>query len=140
MSNSIFFQFFSARWNGLTVADLVFPWFMWIMGVSMVISIQSQLTKNVSRKKLILNILRRSATLFFLGLVINRHVHISRILVEKSPISPRICYHSTRFVVNVTCSFGFEQGTWVNLQCQITSVTAESFMDARQMSLLHHST
>ena len=53
------------------MADLVFPWFMWIMGVSMVISIQSQLRNSISRPKLILNIVRRSATLIFLGLVIN---------------------------------------------------------------------
>jgi len=66
------YSFFAhARWNGLTVADLVFPWFMWIMGVSMVISIQSQLRNSISRPKLILNIVRRSATLIFLGLVIN---------------------------------------------------------------------
>ena len=62
---------FSAKWNGLTVADLVFPWFMWIMGVSMVISIQSQLRNSIPRPKMILNIVRRSATLIFLGLVIN---------------------------------------------------------------------
>ena len=68
----VFWDFiFSARWNGLTVADLVFPWFMWIMGVSMVISIQSQLRNSISRPKMILNIVRRSATLIFLGLVIN---------------------------------------------------------------------
>lgn len=27
-----------AAWNGLTLADCVFPWFMWIMGVSMALS------------------------------------------------------------------------------------------------------
>lgn len=27
-----------AAWNGLTVADLLFPWFMWMMGVSMALS------------------------------------------------------------------------------------------------------
>lgn len=32
-------------WNGLTVADLLFPWFMWIMGVSMAMSFASQLPK-----------------------------------------------------------------------------------------------
>ncbi|KAL3284535.1 hypothetical protein HHI36_018693 [Cryptolaemus montrouzieri] len=25
-------------WNGLTLADLVFPWFMWIMGLSLAVS------------------------------------------------------------------------------------------------------
>lgn len=29
------------RWNGLTIADLVFPWFVWIMGTAMAISFRS---------------------------------------------------------------------------------------------------
>ena len=62
---------FSAKWNGLTVADLVFPWFMWIMGVSLAISIQSQLRNSKSRWKIVKNVIRRSMILFFLGLVIN---------------------------------------------------------------------
>ena len=66
------YSFFNhSAWNGLTVADLVFPWFMWIMGVSLVISIQSQLRKSTSRLKLFVNVLRRSVILFCLGLVIN---------------------------------------------------------------------
>lgn len=44
---------------------------MWIMGVSMAISIQSQLRNSVPRLKLVLSVFRRSLTLFFLGLVIN---------------------------------------------------------------------
>ncbi|KAJ1434428.1 hypothetical protein B484DRAFT_446661 [Ochromonadaceae sp. CCMP2298] len=32
-----------AAWNGLTVADLLFPWFMWMMGVSMALSFSSTL-------------------------------------------------------------------------------------------------
>lgn len=31
-----------AAWNGLTVADLVFPWFIWMMGVSMALSFAAQ--------------------------------------------------------------------------------------------------
>jgi heparan-alpha-glucosaminide N-acetyltransferase len=33
-----YFFFNHSVWNGLTIADLVFPWFIWIMGVSMAIS------------------------------------------------------------------------------------------------------
>ena len=29
-----------AAWNGLTFADLLFPWFMWVMGVSMALSMK----------------------------------------------------------------------------------------------------
>ena len=38
-----YYFFNHSPWNGLTVADLVFPWFIWIMGVSLAISTQSQL-------------------------------------------------------------------------------------------------
>jgi len=70
------YYFFShSIWNGLTVADLVFPWFMWIMGVSLVISTQSQLRNSVPRKRLAIRVLRRSITLILLGLVINSDNH-----------------------------------------------------------------
>ena len=55
----------------MTVADLVFPWFMWIMGVSLVFSMQNQLRNSVPRSQLVKNIIRRSLILFFLGLVVN---------------------------------------------------------------------
>jgi len=66
-----YYFFNHSPWNGLTVADLVFPWFIWIMGVSLAISTQSQLRNSVSRKKIILRVCKRSAILVFLGLIIN---------------------------------------------------------------------
>lgn len=36
-----------AVWNGLLVADLVFPWFIFIMGVCIPLSIKSQITRKV---------------------------------------------------------------------------------------------
>lgn len=47
-----------ATWNGLHIADLVFPFFLWIMGVCIPISVKSQLGKNVPKKEMILNVLR----------------------------------------------------------------------------------
>jgi len=66
-----YYFFNHSIWNGLTVADLVFPWFMWIMGVSLVISIQSQLRSSVPRRRLAGRVVRRAATLLLLGLVMN---------------------------------------------------------------------
>ncbi|XP_063237674.1 heparan-alpha-glucosaminide N-acetyltransferase [Bacillus rossius redtenbacheri] len=66
------YWFFShATWDGLHVADLVFPWFMWIMGVCIPISIRSQLRKKIPRLKMLWGILRRSSLLFLLGLCVN---------------------------------------------------------------------
>ena len=66
-----YYFFNHSPWNGLTVADLVFPWFVWIMGVSLAISTQSQLRNSVPRKKILLRVVKRSLILMFLGLVIN---------------------------------------------------------------------
>jgi predicted acyltransferase len=56
-------------WNGLTVADLVFPWFIWIMGVSMVFSFHGR--RKDSTVKTIYQILRRTVILFAVGLFLD---------------------------------------------------------------------
>lgn len=38
-----------ATWNGLLVGDLVFPCFMWIMGVCIPLSISAQLSRGTPR-------------------------------------------------------------------------------------------
>ncbi|KAG1684726.1 Heparan-alpha-glucosaminide N-acetyltransferase [Nymphon striatum] len=58
-------------WNGLTVADLVFPWFMWIMGVSMIFSLKGLLRRCLPRWVILMKIFRRSFILFSLGIILN---------------------------------------------------------------------
>uniref|UniRef100_A0A8C5LRQ1 Heparan-alpha-glucosaminide N-acetyltransferase n=1 Tax=Leptobrachium leishanense TaxID=445787 RepID=A0A8C5LRQ1_9ANUR len=61
-------------WNGLTLADLVFPWFVFIMGTSIYLSLNSMLRKGDSRWKLFGKVLWRSSQLFLIGLfVINEN-------------------------------------------------------------------
>jgi hypothetical protein len=59
-----------SSWNGLTVADLVFPWFMWIMGVSMALG-NLKSSSSASRASLLLSAFRRGATLIGIGLFLN---------------------------------------------------------------------
>ena len=66
-----YYFFNHSPWNGLTVADLVFPWFIWIMGVSLAISTQSQLRNSLPRQRLVLRVIKRSLILVCLGLIIN---------------------------------------------------------------------
>ncbi|GFT58619.1 heparan-alpha-glucosaminide N-acetyltransferase [Nephila pilipes] len=66
-----YWYFEHTHWNGLSVADLVFPWFIWMMGMSMAFSLKSQLRKIVSKKKIFFKIVKRSVTLFALGLMLN---------------------------------------------------------------------
>jgi len=58
-------------WNGLTVADLVFPWFIWIMGTSMALSLHGLKNRGAATRDLVLKICKRAATLFALGLFLN---------------------------------------------------------------------
>ncbi|ESO84192.1 hypothetical protein LOTGIDRAFT_211131 [Lottia gigantea] len=58
-------------WNGLTVADLVFPWFVFIMGTAMAYSFSGQLRKGYAKKFMLWKVFKRSCILFLLGLLIN---------------------------------------------------------------------
>lgn len=60
-----------SAWDGLTVADLVLPWFAWIMGLSITISKRSELRVANSRCKIILRCLQRAIILVLLGLMLN---------------------------------------------------------------------
>src|SRR3984957_20887183 len=60
-----------AEWNGFTATDLVFPTFLFLVGVSIVFSIQARLSRGDSRAKLAGHTLRRAAVLFLLGIVVH---------------------------------------------------------------------
>lgn len=60
-----------ARWSGWTPTDLIFPFFIFIVGVSLVFSFASRLKRGDSRRALVLHALRRSAIIFAIGLFLN---------------------------------------------------------------------
>ncbi|KAI4874299.1 hypothetical protein NFI96_023186 [Prochilodus magdalenae] len=57
-------------WNGLTVADLVFPWFVFIMGTSISLSVHGALYRGATRSHLLWKICWRSIQLFLIGVFI----------------------------------------------------------------------
>jgi len=60
-----------APWNGWTLADLVFPSFLVIMGISLVISLSRRLAREERFPRLSLQILRRTVIIFAFGLLIS---------------------------------------------------------------------
>ncbi|WP_353931080.1 acyltransferase family protein [Okeanomitos corallinicola TIOX110] len=60
-----------AAWNGCTPTDLVFPFFLFIVGVAMTFSLSKYTPENKPTKKVYFRIFRRAAILFFLGLLLN---------------------------------------------------------------------
>lgn len=60
-----------AAWNGCTPTDLVFPFFLFIVGVAMAFSLSKYTPENKPTKKVYLRIFRRATILFILGLLLN---------------------------------------------------------------------
>src|SRR5437762_12109999 len=60
-----------AEWNGWTPTDLVFPSFVFIVGVAMAFSFRSRVDLGHSRYKLLMHVLWRGAALFAVGLLLN---------------------------------------------------------------------
>ncbi len=68
-------QMHHAAWNGLTATDLVFPTFLFVVGVSIVFSTEARLRRGDSRAKLAGHALRRAVILFALGVFTNGFPH-----------------------------------------------------------------
>ena len=62
-----------SKWNGMTPCDLVFPFFLFIMGVSMYLSLSKANFKMSAA--VLLKVLRRTLLLFAIGLAINWFAH-----------------------------------------------------------------
>lgn len=64
-----------AEWNGWTPTDLVFPTFLFLVGVSIVFSFESRLGRGAPKSSLLIHTLRRACILFALGLIVNGFPH-----------------------------------------------------------------
>src|ERR1700744_3262170 len=60
-----------AEWNGCTPTDLIFPFFLYIIGVSIVYAMETKKSDPAQHKKLRLNVLRRTLSLLFLAEVMS---------------------------------------------------------------------
>jgi predicted acyltransferase len=82
------------QWNGCTPTDLVFPTFLFLVGVTTVLSTAGRLQRGDSKQSLILHVLRRSFILFLLGLVVNNFPFFHWATFRFYGVLPRIalCY------------------------------------------------
>lgn len=62
-------------WNGCTLADLVFPFFIIIVGISSVLALSNLRAKGISTSILVEKVLKRSAYIFLMGLLLNAFPH-----------------------------------------------------------------
>jgi predicted acyltransferase len=68
---AVYTPFEHAEWHGWTFTDLVFPFFLWIVGVAITFSFARRIDRGDDRGKLFVHILKRSISIFALGYFLN---------------------------------------------------------------------
>ena len=68
--SAIYPQLRHAEWHGCTFTDLIFPFFLFIVGVALSYSLTKRKAQGGSMKSLYLNIIRRGVILFALGIIL----------------------------------------------------------------------
>ena len=91
---AIYPQLRHAAWNGWTLADTIFPSFLFIMGVSIVFSLAGHKECGLADSRLDLRIVRRSVILFVLGLFMNSYpiFHLSTLRIPGVLQRIALCY------------------------------------------------
>ena len=60
-----------AEWHGWTPTDLVFPFFLFVVGITTHLSLQARRLRGDSQEALLRQVLRRTVAIFLLGLILN---------------------------------------------------------------------
>lgn len=83
-----------AEWNGWTPTDLVFPFFLFIVGVSITLAFARRVENGGSQRDLYLKIIRRTLIIFALGLVLNGFPYYNLSTIRIPGVLQRIalCY------------------------------------------------
>ena len=69
--SSIYWPLEHAEWNGWTPTDLVFPFFLFIVGVSITLAFARRVEEGSVKRDLYLKVIKRTAIIFGLGLFLN---------------------------------------------------------------------
>ncbi len=75
--SNVYSPLLHAKWNGLTPTDLIFPFFLYIVGVAVTFSLSKKKELTNDYKKIYLSIFRRSVILFLLGLFLSAFPHFN---------------------------------------------------------------
>jgi predicted acyltransferase len=96
----VYTQLDHAPWNGFTLADLIFPNFLFIVGASIILSLRSRIVRtggtldSSTKKSLALHILRRASIIFAIGLFLAAFPRFDLTHLRLFGVLPRtaICY------------------------------------------------
>ena len=102
-----------APWHGWTPTDLIFPFFLFIVGVAMSLSFKNRLERGDSQKQLFLKIIVRTIILFTLGLFLNMFPYFKFSEMRIPGVLQRIalCYFFASLII-LKCSKKFIYQNW----------------------------
>ena len=92
--NNIYPQLEHAPWNGWTFTDTIFPFFLWIVGVSITLSTAKRIEQGADRRKLLLHIVRRAVLIYAFGFFLAGFPYFHLAHIRFLGVLPRIaiCY------------------------------------------------
>jgi predicted acyltransferase len=113
-----------AEWNGWTPTDLIFPFFLFIAGVSMTLSFASRAARGVTRRLLAIHVARRSVLIFAIGLFLNGlpffDFHTIRIMGVLQRIA--LCYLAAGLLYLATCRRSTDADGKVRMRVNIAAI------------------
>jgi predicted acyltransferase len=90
----VYSQLDHAAWNGWTLTDLVFPSFLFLIGMSIIFSFQSRIARGDSRRTLAGHLFRRAAILFAIKMFLSAypHFHLAHLRIYGVLTRIALCY------------------------------------------------
>ncbi len=95
-----------AKWNGLTPTDLIFPFFIFIVGVSIALAYTKRLNAGIAKGPMYKKIVIRSFNIFAVGIFLWLFPKFNFGHIRIAGVLPRIA------IVFLTCAFLFLNSKW----------------------------
>jgi predicted acyltransferase len=120
--SAVYWPLLHAEWNGWTPTDLIFPFFLFIVGISLHLSFESRRNKGASRGELMKHALRRAVIIYAIGFFLSAFpkfdMHtvrfagvLARIAVVYLIVSAIVLYSGKRAWAGITA--GLLIGYWL---------------------------
>jgi predicted acyltransferase len=95
-----------AEWNGCTITDLIFPFFLFIVGISIALAYSKRLEANVPKRRIYQKIITRTISIYLLGLFLWLWPQFDFGAIRWVGVLPRISF------VFLACALIFLNTSW----------------------------
>jgi predicted acyltransferase len=92
--SNIYWPLEHAEWNGWTPTDLIFPFFLFIVGISITLAFARRVETGNDERELLMKVIKRSVIIFALGLFLNGFPYFNLAEIRIAGVLQRIsvCY------------------------------------------------